>query len=160
MAQHFRRVVSREEATGWTCLTLPNGLQHYQNLVIVVEARPNTSATRWTGAKVWNGSLPISYTNISQSTYDPNALNTLWYLQPYCYHGICSGRIGYGGVFTLPQDYDFVPWKFQWVESYISSGDLSTALSFSPAYDAATGLYCLAKPFDAPCKIEATNVFV
>ena len=143
-----------------TYLTLPNGLQYYRNLVIVVEAGPDANAAGWTGAKVWNGSLPIYYTNISQSTYNPNALNTLWYLQPYCYYGICNGQMGYGGVSTLPQDYDFEPWKFQWVESYYTSGDLSAAPNFSPAYDAVTGLYCLAEPFDAPCKVEATNVFV
>ena len=143
-----------------TYLTLPNGLQYYRNLVTVVEAGPDANATGWTGAKVWNGSLPMYYTNISQSTYDPNALNTLWYLQPYCSYGICSGQMGYSSIFTLPQDYDFGTWKFQWVESYSPSGDLSTAPNFSPDYDAVTGLYCLAEPFGAPCKIEVTNGFV
>ncbi|MCJ1224185.1 hypothetical protein MMC12_000829 [Toensbergia leucococca] len=143
-----------------TYLTLPNGLQYYRNLVTVVEAGPDKNATGWTGATVWNGSIPIYYTNISENSYDPNALNTLWYLQPYCAYGICSGQMGYSDFSTLPQDYDFEPWNFQWVESYYSSGDLSAAPNFSPAYDAVTGLYCLAEPFNAPCKIEATNVFM
>jgi len=143
-----------------TYLTSPNGLQYYRNLVIVIEAGPNTNTTGWTGAEVWSGGLPLYYTNISSSTYNPNASNTLWYLEQYCSYGICSGHMGYGGTFTLPPSYDFKPWQFQWVESYYSFGHLSDAPNFSATYDNVTGLYCLAEPFEAPCRIEVTNCFV
>ena len=142
-----------------TYLASPNGLQNYRNLIIVIEAGPSPNAPGWTGAEIWNGTLPIFYDNITTDGYAPHALNTLWSLDVSCIAGTtCTTGFGYDAFYDIPSNFSN-PWSFQWVSPYLYLNNVSVT-NFSREYSDVTGLYCLAEPFVAPCKIEVTNGFL
>jgi hypothetical protein len=146
-----------------TYLDAPNGLQVYRNLIIVIEAGPDPNAKGWTGAEVWNNSMPMYYSNLSTYAYDPGAVNTLWAIDYECYisgnGNICSGGLGqHDGIFDEPSSNFSGSWEWGYVEA--TFGSFADAGNFSQAYDNITGVFCLAEPFISPCKMEVTNGFL
>jgi len=148
-----------------TYLDPPNGLQNYRNLIIVIEAGPNPGPKGWTGADVWNNTIPMYYANLSTDTYNPDAINTLWSLDTLCETdnkgGICDGALG------AEENYDGQPpisnlsgpWQWDYIET-ANFGLPADAGNFSQAYTNITGLFCQAEPFTTPCKVEVTNGFL
>ena len=130
-----------------TYLNSPNGLQYSRNLVVVVESGPDPNAAGWTGANLWNDTVPSAYFNLNASSYDPNFVNSLWFVTPTCSttDGMCDFYI------DSQMEPDFsAPWQWQWLANK----------NFTTSYKAMTGQYCLVEPFTAPCKVELTNGFL
>ncbi|OIW34173.1 hypothetical protein CONLIGDRAFT_212838 [Coniochaeta ligniaria NRRL 30616] len=148
-----------------TYLAQPNGLQHYRNLVIVIEAGPKPTVPGWTGSQVWGNTLPPYMINTTVLSYDANASSSLWSYSLGCsiqnnlgnLWNYCSDDFGYNTAESqLPSWSDFSsPWQFPWV---VAADDYrETYGNFSAAYNNVTLLFCMAEPFESPCKVEVLN---
>jgi len=147
-------------------LASPYGLRSYRSLLIVIEAGPDLNASGWTADEVWSGTIPPYYNRTSESDYSPNAINTLWSYQTGCFVGnnlgrtwnLCSVGFGYNPLAIDRRTWTFVdPWTFQWIQSQYQLPPDQIFPNFNQAYNNITALFCLAEPYDSPCKVLVLN---
>lgn len=144
-----------------------NGLRNYRNLVIVIEAGPDVNAAGWTNDQIWDGALPPFF-NTSKSGYSPNTVNSLWSFSTRCSVGntvgktwnVCSGDFGHYVELFLHNWSPLDPWKYQWLQSEYGTFGVNVFPSFNLSYNKITALYCLAEPFESPCKVQVINLLL
>jgi hypothetical protein len=151
----------------------PDGLQRHRNVLLVVEAGPDADAKGWTGAEVWNHTRPPEYTGESISYYKPELLNSLWSFAIYCkvdHHWerlyismwSTSCKASYDGDAT---DSDLkTPDIFDAYYGEVSdigwTHTPSSPFNTSAAFQNISVKYCISEPYQAPCKVYASNFFL
>jgi hypothetical protein len=148
-----------------------NGLRDYRNLIVVVEAGPVLDPRGWKLSQLWGNSTPppynesISTNNESIPAIPETAFNSLWWFSTSCdiinylkeTSNICFESLdGYLDLESGPGTTFDGPWTFTWVqpdEKYLDPG-------FNYTYNNVTAQYCMAERFDAPCKVEISNVLM
>lgn len=146
--------------------------QTYRNVLLVVKAGPDADAQGWTSAKVWNHTRPPAYPGESISLYKPDLLNSLWSFDINCSVDTQSGwystcRTSYDdnsaleefetpGVgyiyYTYPGEESVteIPWTHSPLSPFNTSAD----------FQSISVKYCLSEPYQAHCKIYASNFFL
>lgn len=146
----------------------PGGVQKHRNVLVVVEAGSDNDAKGWTGAEVWNGTRPPAYTLETLGYYDPNLLNSLWSFAIYCKIDRYMGRVDTEMWHTsckVSYDDNAVGWDI-W-SSYNEKAlqiywtrTPDSAANRSPAFQNISVKYCLSEPYQAPCKVYVSNLFM
>lgn len=146
----------------------PGGVQKHRNLLIVVEAGPDDDAKGWTGAEVWNRTMPPAYTLETLGHYDPDLLNSLWSFAIYCkinrhtdrtdtemWHTSCKVSYDDNAVgWDLWSIYKEVSLPISWIHGPDSASNTSAA------FQNISVKYCLSEPYQAPCKVYVSNLFI
>jgi hypothetical protein len=146
-------------------LASQHGLQFYRNLVIVIEAGSSSNSVGWTDNEIWNGTLPAFYNNTWTDDYFPNMTNSLWSFETRCGVGnnlgttwnVCSDAFGYDPLLTNGNWNFSDNVQYQWIRS---PGFAKYYPNFNLTYNNITVLFCVAEPFESPCKIEVSNELV
>ncbi|KAI1618779.1 hypothetical protein EDD36DRAFT_460417 [Exophiala viscosa] len=70
----------------------------------------------------------------------------------------CAGDLDYSEGATPGDKFSLThPWTYQWTQAEADAANTMPIPTFNAEYNNITALYCLAEPFDSPCKVEVYN---